>query len=280
MSWLRWWDGTVTDPKWRVVATRSGRAVGDVIAVWAFLLEEARANDGALPSIDVETIGACLGYEPDDVQRIIDAMRAKGSLNAEGVANWRKRQPKREDDSRERVAEWRERKRADREAVTRGNARAEPVTQCNAPEAEAESEADSEAPSLRSGAAARAREPAPPGSEADLRQSIVEAYAAAGSPVVPDTSRAGVWLANGWPAELCVAAIREGLGRKGSAPRSLAYFEPAIRDRIADGAPPDASARAPPRRPPRTMTEALNRRDAHDEPARDPKIIDAIAVSG
>lgn len=135
MSWLRWWEGTVTDPKWRVIAARSKRPVGDVIAVWAFLLEEARRNDGALPELDYEIIGACLGYEPEHVEAIIDGMRAKNSVSDDGITNWRKRQPKREDDSRARVAEWREKQRANAAC----NA---PVTRGNAPEAEAEAEAD------------------------------------------------------------------------------------------------------------------------------------------
>jgi hypothetical protein len=136
MSWLRWWEGTVTDPKWRVVAARSGQPVGNVLAVWAYVLEEARRMDGGLPEIDCEVIGACLGYEPEAVERIIAGMRAKGSIDDQGVTNWRKRQPKREDDSRERVAAYREKKRL--EALH--NARLETVTRGNAPEAEAEAE--------------------------------------------------------------------------------------------------------------------------------------------
>jgi hypothetical protein len=136
MSWFRWWEGTVTDPKWRVVAARSMQPVGNVLAVWAYVLEEARRLDGALPELDCEVIGACLGYDPDAVASIIAGMKAKGSIDEQGVTNWRKRQPKREDDSRERVAAYREKKRL--EAIA--NARPESVTHGNAPEAEAEAE--------------------------------------------------------------------------------------------------------------------------------------------
>jgi hypothetical protein len=139
MSWLRWWDGTVTDPKWRVVAARSKQPVGNVLAVWAFVLEEARRHDGALPEMDCEVIGACLGYDPDDVFMILQAMRDKGSLCDGGVTNWRKRQPKREDDSRARVTAWREKKKNE----TQENARQNSVTHGNAPEAEAEAEKSS-----------------------------------------------------------------------------------------------------------------------------------------
>lgn len=141
MSWLRWWDGTVTDPKWRVVAARAGQTVGSVIAVWAYLLEEARSNDGALPEIDCEIIGAALGYDPEAVQRIVDGMKAKGSVNDTGIVNWRKRQPKREDDSRARVAAWREKKAAEKSVTNqRDGACNADVTRGNAPEAEAEAE--------------------------------------------------------------------------------------------------------------------------------------------
>ena len=164
MSWLRWWDGTCNDPKWRVVSARSGQPVGNVIAVWAYLLEEARQHDGELPSIDIETISIALGYEPQAVEAIIAGMKAKGTVDDSGIVNWRKRQPKREDDSRSRVAAFRERKAFEKSVtLQQDDARNADVTHCNAPEAEAEAEKKQKdiSSSLRSDDSARSPKPSP-----------------------------------------------------------------------------------------------------------------------
>ena len=135
MSWLRWWEGTCSDPKWRVIAARSGQNVGMVVSVWAWLLEQARPNDGQLGEIDCEEIGITYGYEAEQVASIVQAMADKGLVEDCTIKNWRKRQPKREDDSRERVTEWRRKKAEERNAL---------VTHGNAPEAEAEAEAEAD----------------------------------------------------------------------------------------------------------------------------------------
>lgn len=129
MSWLRWWDGTCSDPKWRVIAARSGQPVGDIVAVWAWLLERARQADGNLGDVDVEEIAVTYGYEVDSVASILKALADKGLIGEGSIKNWRKRQPKREDDSRERVKAWRAAKACNAD-----------VTHGNAPEAEAETE--------------------------------------------------------------------------------------------------------------------------------------------
>jgi hypothetical protein len=129
MSWLRWWDGTCSDPKWRVIAARSAQPVGDIVAVWAWLLERARQADGDIGDVDVEEIAVTYGYEVDNVASILKALADKGLIGEGAIKNWRKRQPKREDDSRERVKAWRAAKACN-----------ESVTHCNAPEAEADTE--------------------------------------------------------------------------------------------------------------------------------------------
>jgi hypothetical protein len=133
MSWLRWWDGTCSDPKWRVVAARSKQPVGNVVAVWAWLLEKARANDGELGDVDAEEIAITFGYDIDGVNAVLAAMTDKVLIENGAIRNWRKRQPKREDDSRERVTEWRKKKAEERNA---------PVRHGNAPEAEAEADTE------------------------------------------------------------------------------------------------------------------------------------------
>ena len=150
MSWLRWWDGTCADPKWRVVAARSKQPVGMVVSIWAWLLEQARPNNGDLGVVDAEAIAITYGYDIESVSSILSAMKAKGVITDAKLAAWDKRQPKRDDDSRDRVASWRakkndEKKQADTKGVTRCNAG---VTRCSAPDTEAE--ADTEDLSLRS----------------------------------------------------------------------------------------------------------------------------------
>lgn len=140
MSWLRWWDGTCSDPKWRVIAVRSGQPVGNIVAIWAWLLERARQADGNLGEIDAEEIAVTYGYEPEGVEAVLRALADKGLIEDSGIRNWRKRQPKREDDSRERVKAWREKQAEKPVTATQAEPRNASVTHGNAPEAEAETD--------------------------------------------------------------------------------------------------------------------------------------------
>lgn len=140
MSWLRWWDGTCSDPKWRVIAARSGQPVGNIVSVWAWLLERARQTDGDLGELDAEEIAVTYGYEPEGVEAILRTLSDKGLIEEGSIRNWRKRQPRREDDSRERVKAWREKKAEKAVTATLDEPRNAVVTHCNAPEAEAETE--------------------------------------------------------------------------------------------------------------------------------------------
>ena len=134
MNWFRWYTGTATDPKFMVVARLAGQNVAAVVAVWAMLLE--RASDvserdetqcnaekrylkrGFVSGFDCEAADAVLGLEDGASEAIMRALEKKGLLTGERVTNWEKRQPKREDNSTERVRRFREKKKAE--------------TQCNA----------------------------------------------------------------------------------------------------------------------------------------------------
>lgn len=135
MQWLRWYHGTVTDPKWRVVARRSGQTVPVVIAVWAAMLETASeaTERGTLDGWLDEVVAAALDLEPEHVGAIREAMHGL-TLDGDSLSGWDKRQPQREDNtSSERVRRHRERKRE-----SQGSAPATPPkrdeTQCNADE--------------------------------------------------------------------------------------------------------------------------------------------------
>lgn len=89
--------------------------------------------------------------------------------------------------------------------------------------------------------------------EGDLRQAIVRTFEQANSPNLPETSRAGLWLAQGYEPEIILAVIAEGIRRKPSV-GSLNYFDKPIEaahqaknpkrlDVIGDAAVKQAAAR-------------------------------------
>lgn len=117
IDWFRWHHGSVTDPKFQLVAKKAGVRLGDVIAVWAFVLEKASADAdrGAIGPIDFETLDFLLGTDEGTAARILDAMTQRGLIEGSRVAAWDKRQPKREreaDSSTGRTRAYRERQKA------------------------------------------------------------------------------------------------------------------------------------------------------------------------
>lgn len=128
MSWVRLWSDMPTDPKWRVVAKKSGRPLSEVIAVFTFMLLNAGANAsernerdaerGELKNWSDEDVAAALDADPEHITAIRAAMQGK-TLDGNKLTGWEKRQPKREDGSAERAKQWRERKRTQANAVER-----------------------------------------------------------------------------------------------------------------------------------------------------------------
>jgi len=134
-DWVRLWHDMPTDPKWRTIARKAGQRVGDVIAVFNFLMIDASRNAlerGCLSDgFDPEDVATALDLDDADVRSIIDAMQGK-VLDGKKLCGWEKRQPKREDSSAaKRKAEWKERQR---------NAAERSGTHGNAPDIETESE--------------------------------------------------------------------------------------------------------------------------------------------
>lgn len=132
IDWLRWHHGSTTDPKFALVAKRAGVRTGDVIAVWAHLLEAASQAEerGRFGAIDCEAIDLLFGFDDGGTAAILTAMDGRG-LTADGwLVAWAKRQPKRErddDSSTDRVRAHRQRQR-EMAGVTPGE------TPCNATE--------------------------------------------------------------------------------------------------------------------------------------------------
>lgn len=103
MQWLRLYHDTPNDPKWRVVAVRSGQPVGNVLAVWMQMLVCASEAEerGTLEGWDDETVAAVLGYPPA-VVTVIRACMQGLVLNGLRLTGWDKRQ-RASDTSAERV---------------------------------------------------------------------------------------------------------------------------------------------------------------------------------
>lgn len=121
MNWVRLWNDMPTDPKWRVVAKRSGRSLPEVLAVFVHMMTNAGANAterGVLENWCHDDIAAALDMEPEHVEAIYDAMQGK-TLEGAALTGWEKRQPKREDGSAERAKAWRERNRTQANAPKR-----------------------------------------------------------------------------------------------------------------------------------------------------------------
>jgi hypothetical protein len=135
MDWLRWYHGSCTDPKFRVVAKKAARdvdgiRVSDVLAVWAMVLERASASEprGTFAGFDSEGADAALDLPEGAAAAILRALAAKELTKGDKVVNFDKRQPKRErdDNSTDRVRACRERKKQENNTSC-GN-----VTPCNA----------------------------------------------------------------------------------------------------------------------------------------------------
>lgn len=122
IDWFRWHHGSVTDPKFGLVAKKAGARVSDVIAMWAFVLETASADSdrGSIGVLDFEAIDHLMGFDDGQAARILDALTQRGLIDGSRVASWDKRQPKRErdtDNSAERTRAYRERQQATKEAA-------------------------------------------------------------------------------------------------------------------------------------------------------------------
>lgn len=145
-DWFRSWHGAPTDNKWLVIARKAGVAPGIVSAiVWALFDHASQQDDrGCVRDFDIETYAAFSGFDEEHVRAVISALRDKGVISDYRLSNWEKRQPKREDNSTERVRSMRE-----RNAVKRDE------TQCNAPE-ERRVDTEENISSLRSEIQARA----------------------------------------------------------------------------------------------------------------------------
>ena len=203
IDWFRWHHGSVTDPKFQLVARKSKQALASVIAVWAFVLEQASASEdrGAFGTIDCEAIDCLLGLEDGATAAILAAMGERGLVDDGTVSAWEKRQPKRErtdNTSTERSRAHRDRQRQeqqDGEKQRHATPEIDDATPCNAtqhqkkPRGEESREEDKEAIASLS-ASPQQTEPDEPedGVPPCPFDSLIDSYEAA-LPVLPTVRR-------------------------------------------------------------------------------------------
>lgn len=133
--WFRHYNGTVTDRKLRRIALETGLERVVVYGVWCGLMELANASpvwgclliDDGSPLTE-EEIAEDIGISIDSLHTLLEQFlgremiaRVDGALH---LCNWDKRQFQ-SDSSTQRVREYRERKRREKEAATRKAKQAE-----------------------------------------------------------------------------------------------------------------------------------------------------------
>lgn len=135
IDWFRWHHGSVTDPKFALVARKANVRLGDVIAVWAYVLETASAATarGSFGDIDCEAIDCMLGMDDGSTDAILNAMQERSLIDGGAVLSWEKRQPKREDETAaERKRRQREREHEIEVAASVTSSASRDVTQSHA----------------------------------------------------------------------------------------------------------------------------------------------------
>ena len=94
MEWFKWFGGSSNDPKFHVVARKTNQPMGFVIAVWAMLLERASEADerGNIAGFDCEAADVVMGMPDGAACAIVEAMQAKGLIDADRICRWEERQ--------------------------------------------------------------------------------------------------------------------------------------------------------------------------------------------
>src|SRR5579862_8991038 len=136
MDWVRLWHDMPTDPKFRTVSKVAKQPLSAVISVYVYLMVDASCNamKRGVTQCNAEDIASALDLEIEQVESIKKAMEGR-VLEKNQLKGWEKRQPKREDESSERVRKYRnnkENKESYEEYVTQCNAMKRNETQCNA----------------------------------------------------------------------------------------------------------------------------------------------------
>ena len=138
-TWFKWFENTTNDPKFKLVARRSGQPLVSVIGVWAATLErasEAKAR-GDISGLIPEVLDCQLDLEDGSSAKILEEMEAIGLIHDGRVAAWDNRQGTRATSatsataktSTERSREYRQRRKAQ---STNTNNMQQDLNQCDA----------------------------------------------------------------------------------------------------------------------------------------------------
>lgn len=113
IDWFRWHHGSVTDPKFQLVARNAGCSLPDVLAIWAYLLESASSAQfrGCFGEVDCEAVDCLFGFEDGLTAAVMQHMANRHLIADDFIVAWEKRQPKREDGT----ASGRKRRQRERE---------------------------------------------------------------------------------------------------------------------------------------------------------------------
>lgn len=223
-DWVRLWHDMPTDPKWRTIARKSKQRVGDVIAVFNFLMVNASGNAserGKMSGFDCEDVASALDLEESDVQDILEAMRGKVIDDDDRLSGWEKRQPKREDSTASaRKAAWKERHR---------NASERTGTQGNAPETETETD-------IQLANANCADEAETPDPAKVMFDSGIALLRAAGKNEAQARSILGKWRKDHGPEAVIVAL---GRAQREGAMDPVGFIQGVFRSSVRNRAPPE-----------------------------------------
>lgn len=219
-NWFRFYDDAVNDPK--II-----RLPDDLYRAWVNILCIAAKNDGVLP--DLGDVALILRVKDVRAAELITKLVRAKLLDDDGGVysphNWQGRQFK-SDDSGPRVKKHREKKL--RNARVTAECNVTPSPERNAPEEKRSDVEENKADAARDDLKKRT---------GDFQQAIVKAFAAGNSPNLPETSRAGLWLSQGYQEDICLAVITDIVKRKPSI-TTLSYFDKPIADAHASKAPP------------------------------------------
>ena len=115
-SWLRLWHDFPDDPKWRTIARIANEPIATVQAIYLRLLVSASQSeprgDGRINPV---VTADALDISTESVLRIIEAMQGL-VMDGDHRTGWDRRQPVKEDNSAERVARFRKKQAALRNA--------------------------------------------------------------------------------------------------------------------------------------------------------------------
>lgn len=145
-DWFRSWHGAPTDQKWGMVAASVGCKPAEVASLaWALMDYASQAAErGSIKGFGVRLYSFSSGTDKTTVDLIMSEMADPevGFIDGDRLKSWDKRQPKREDNSSERVKKHRERQKTAENDEERGE------TQGNAPEEEQSREEDTPKPPI------------------------------------------------------------------------------------------------------------------------------------